>query len=82
MVAPYAVDGVSFRPEKPRLWADRRFIPRARTGPTRSFDLHPDGTRFALAPAGDASATARQDRIVYVSNFFDELRRVVPASPK
>jgi hypothetical protein len=82
MVAPYAVDGDSFRPEKPRLWADTRFLPRARTGPTRSLDLHPDGTRFALAPAADAPATGRQDRIVYLANFFDELRRVVPANRK
>jgi len=79
MVAPYAVDGHSFRTEKPRQWSDGRFRPRQRTGPTRSFDLHPDGTRFALAPASETPTVARQDKLVFVVNFFDELRRVAPA---
>ncbi|MBI3490439.1 MAG: protein kinase [Acidobacteria bacterium] len=48
MVAPYTVEGDSFRAEKPRLWSDGRFVVRAGN---RSFDLHPDGERFALAPA-------------------------------
>jgi hypothetical protein len=79
MVVPYGEDGDSFLAEKPKQWADARFVVRTRTGPTRSFDLHPDGTRFALAPASDAPAAARQDRLVFVSNLFDELRRLAPA---
>jgi serine/threonine-protein kinase len=77
MVAPYAVVGDSFQAEKPRLWADAHFVMRQRTGPTRSFDLHPDGTRFALAAAETATQT-REDKLVFVFNFFDELRRRVP----
>jgi serine/threonine-protein kinase len=76
MVVSYKVEGSAFHADKPRLWADGRFLGRFRTGPTRSFDLHPDGARFALAPASEASA--KQDRIIFVSNFFDELRRRVP----
>ena len=30
------------------------------------FDLHPDGTRFALAS------------VTFIFNFFDELRRIAP----
>jgi serine/threonine-protein kinase len=78
MVAAYSVEGDSFHAEKPRLWTDTRFVARPRTGPTRSFDLHPDGTRFALAPANDAPAAATLERLDFVSNFFDELRRVAP----
>lgn len=78
MVAPYDVVGDSFRAEKPVLWAEPRFVARPRTGPTRSFDLHPDGTRVALAPASEAPAATRQDRLIFVSNVFDELLRVVP----
>jgi hypothetical protein len=37
-----------------------------------------NGTRFALAPASETSAAARQDKLVFVFNFFDELRRVAP----
>jgi serine/threonine-protein kinase len=77
MVAPFTVDGDAFRAEKPQPWSEGRFVPRRRTGPTRSFDLHPDGTRFALAPAADTTA-ALQDKVVFVFNFFDELRRVAP----
>ena len=43
------------------------------------FDLHPDGERFALAPAANAGG-AKQDKVVFIFNFFDELRRIAPAS--
>jgi hypothetical protein len=44
----------------------------------RSFDLHPDGDRFALikAPAVQAS----RNRVTVVFNFFDELRRLTTSS--
>ena len=77
MVARYTVVGDSFQAEKPRPWTDAHFIARQRTGPTRSFDLHPDGRRFALA-AGEAATQPREDKLVFVFNFFDELRRRVP----
>ena len=39
-------------------------------------DLYPDGNRVAVSsPQG---APANQDRIVFVLNFFDELKRVAP----
>ena len=43
------------------------------------FDLHPDGQRFALAPVAQTAAGAKPDKAVFVFNFFDELRRLVPA---
>jgi hypothetical protein len=42
-----------------------------------NLDLHPDGQRFAVAPAVDESAV-RQDKVVFIFNFFDELRRIAP----
>jgi len=42
------------------------------------FDLHPDGNRFALATIPEDQVAARQDRVVFVFNFFDELRRLAP----
>ena len=47
---------------------------RPRIGPTRSFDLHPDGNRFALAK--ETRTEPKQDKLEFFFNFFDELRRV------
>ena len=79
MVVPYSVEGNAFRAEKPRVWVDARFTPRSRTGPNRHFDLHPDGERFALAPIVTTAEEVKRDKVVFVFNFFDELRRVAKA---
>jgi len=78
MVASYTVEGESFRSEKPRPWSDVHYLVRpGQLGANRPFDLHPDGVRVALAKAPDVE-TARQDKVTFVFNFFDELRRVAP----
>jgi hypothetical protein len=74
MVAQYTVVGDVFRAEKHRPWSEGRFVARPRTGPTRSFNLHPDGDRFALA--NEIQAEPKRDKLVFIFNFFDELRRV------
>ena len=79
MVAPYTVDGDSFRAEKPRLWSEGRYQPR---GSNRMFDLHPDGERFAFAPAAQTPDGAKQDKVVFIFNFFDELRRIAPTTTR
>ena len=83
MVASYTVDGESFRAEKPRLWSDRHYLARpGRISALRSFDLHPDGERFALAAAPEAQTAAKQDKLVFIFNFFDELRRIAPVAKR
>jgi serine/threonine-protein kinase len=77
MVSPYAVEGDSFRAEKPRFWSEGRLTPTLRQ---RAFDLHPDGERLALAAVPETQTTARQDKLVFIFNFFDELRRIAPAA--
>ena len=72
MVVPYAVEGDSFRAGKPQPWSNVRFVARQRQ---RSVDLHPDGDRFAIAAAASAAPT-KQDNVVLILNFFDELTRV------
>jgi hypothetical protein len=73
MVASYTAEGSSFIADKPRIWSERRFI----TRDGRPFDLHPDGERFALA-AADANETAlKQDKLIFIFNFFEELKRLV-----
>jgi serine/threonine-protein kinase len=77
MVVPYAADGGSFRAEPPKPISDVRYTVR---GLTRMFDLHPDGKRIALAPAPEALAGGKQDRLVFIVNFFEELRRMALAT--
>jgi serine/threonine-protein kinase len=78
MVAPYSAEGDSFRVEKPRLLSEARFIARPRP-PSRDLDLHPDGQRFAMAAARSDQQTTKLDKVVFVFNFVDELRRLAPA---
>ena len=44
----------------------------------RNFDLHPDGKRFAVLNA-PAQSQAKRDKVTFIFNFFDELRRLAPA---
>jgi len=73
MVVPYVVEGAAFRADKPRLWSEGRYRFR---GISRPFDLHPDGRRFALAPA--TPTDAKQDHVTVIFSVFDELRRIAP----
>jgi serine/threonine-protein kinase len=75
--------GETFSAEKPRPWAETRFLPRFRGfsgGIGRSFDLHPDGERVAIAPVPENEHIEKQDKLIFILNFFDELRRIAPAS--
>jgi serine/threonine-protein kinase len=76
MVAPYSVEGDGFRVDVPRLWSEGHFMPRPRP-PNADWDLHPDGTRVAIAPV-QQDHTTTQNKVVFVFQFFDELRRVAP----
>jgi Tol biopolymer transport system component len=79
MVASYTTEGDSFRADKPRVWADRQFGLRSVGW---DFDLHPDGNRVAIAPAPEAQTATKQDKVVFIFNFFDELRRLAPTARK
>jgi serine/threonine-protein kinase len=83
MFAAFAEEGESFRAEKPRLWSDGRFS--VIRGNPRSFDLHPDGERFAISPVPQTPAgakQAKQDHVAFIFNFFDELRRIAPVTKR
>ena len=65
--------------DKPRLWSNTQILEPIRGG-AWDLDLAPDGKRFAMFPRPDA--TVGQKGSVHVTvliNFFDELRRRVPA---
>jgi len=79
MVVPYSIAGDTFVPEKPRRWSDVAFAgfpPLAYYGP--GFDLHPDGKRFVVAPVAPQTPNQPQSQLVFVFNFFDELRQRAP----
>jgi Tol biopolymer transport system component len=75
MVATFATVGGAFRSEKPRAWAPVE-LPRG-IGDARIYDLHPDGSRFAV-PAAQEGGARRLRQAVLVLDFADELRRLVP----
>jgi len=76
MVATYTTEGGSFQVAKPTVWSDTQYDSRPRQ---RSFALHPDGERFAIASFQDLLGIAKRDKVVFIFNFFDELRRLAPA---
>ena len=75
MVVEYSAarDG-TFRASASRRWSEIRLTDDGFN--VRNFDVHPDGRRVlaVTSPQGDAAHT----EVVYVSNFFDELRRLAP----
>jgi dipeptidyl aminopeptidase/acylaminoacyl peptidase/predicted Ser/Thr protein kinase len=72
MAATYTVKGDAFVPEKPRVWI-------AKLGGT-DWDLAPDGKRVVVAtPVESPQAPKQEHEVVFLENFFDELRRRAPA---
>jgi serine/threonine-protein kinase len=76
MVVDYSVEGGSFIPGKPRLWSDRQLF----SVGTSNLDLAPDGKRFAVLHFPETSKAS--PRVVFLFNFFDELRRRIPEGGK
>jgi serine/threonine protein kinase len=77
MAVSYTVKGDTFAAEKPRVW-----IAKLGSGIANfaQWDLAPDGKRVAvLTPAESEEAPKQEHEIVMLLNFFDELRRRVPA---
>ncbi len=76
MVASYAVVGDSFRADKPKLWSP---LSQRDLGGNYAYDLHPDGKRIATLTATDQGNVV-VDKIVFVANFFDYLRKIAPGT--
>jgi serine/threonine-protein kinase len=69
-VVPYTVEGDEFRAGKARVWSEQRLGAPGNT----SLALHPDGERFAVV--ANVRDSSRQNKVVFVMNFFDYLRRI------
>jgi len=75
MVAAYTANRDSFQPGKPRMWSANVL---ANAGSWGNYDLSRDGQRVvALLPSGGVEGLRTQNHIVFLLNFFDELRRRV-----
>jgi hypothetical protein len=78
VMAAYRVKGDSFVIDKPRLWSEKHL---ANFGPVgaATFDVAPDGKRIValMSPGG---AEAQEHHVIFLENFFDELRRRVPTN--
>jgi Tol biopolymer transport system component len=73
MVTDYTATGGSFSSNKPRVWSDRQIRP---VGSSLNFALTPDGKRFAVFPMPEATAEGKgPDHVIFLLNFFDEVRR-------
>jgi Tol biopolymer transport system component len=73
MVVPYRVSTDTFTPDKSREWSPGLRAPFF--GSARTFALHNDGRRLALVKATEAPV---RDHVVFLLNFFDTVRRLVP----
>jgi serine/threonine-protein kinase len=79
MVVEYTARGDSFMPGPPRVWCDRQIF----NPGVLHMDLAPDGKRFAvLVPPENARPEKGSVHVVFLQNFFDELRRRVPTGGK
>jgi len=78
MVADYTAAGGLFAASAGRQWTDRL----TRTvGTFLSYNVAPDGKRFAVFPMPEAAAEDKgAPHVTFLLNFFDDLRRKVPVS--
>ena len=82
MVVPYMLEADSFLPGKPTRWSDTTFVPRPLGWGWGNFDLHPDRERVALQSASETQGAEAPDSVVFITNFFDELRRLTAEGGK
>jgi serine/threonine protein kinase len=76
MVASYTVKGDSFAADKPQVWSEKQL---ASIGLNPNYDLAPDGKRIvALMQAGEREDQKAQTHVIFLQNFFDEVRRRAP----
>jgi hypothetical protein len=71
----YRVEGDSFVAEKPQEWEAGGFVEHS---DFRSYDLHPDGHRFAVRKGLGEEIEDDRDHVVFIQNFFDYLKEKVP----
>lgn len=84
MAATYAVSGGMFQAEKPRAWSALAVPLLPRAIGDLNYDVSPDGKRLVvlLKAAEQAEGAAKEDKMTFLFNFTDELRRIAPLAKK
>ena len=78
MVAGYTVNGDSFVPDKPRVWSEKRTASSGILVPTA--DLARDGKHIAAIMSSERPEDQQaRNHVIFLLNFFDEVRRRAPA---
>ena len=72
MAVTYTASGDSFRADKPQLWSPGQ-LTNVGAG-ISSFDLHPDGKRFAVLRVADTGQATTASKVSFILNFSDEIR--------
>jgi len=73
MTVSYTINGDTFVAGKPRVWIEKMGTV------VYGWDLAPDGKRaLVLSPAESAEQPKPEHEVVFLENFFDELRRRAP----
>jgi eukaryotic-like serine/threonine-protein kinase len=76
MVASYSASGESFHADKSQLWSLVQFTDLG--GSINDFDLEPSGKRIVVLRGSATGETSPVNKVSFIFNFFDELRRKVP----
>ena len=76
MAATFSTQGNSFNAGSPRVWSP---TPVLRIGVLQNFDVSHDGKRVVMFPRPAAQNTGASLHATFLLNFFDEVRRRVPA---
>jgi serine/threonine-protein kinase len=79
-VVDYTSDATSFQRSNPRLWVDKAIVNNRIPG-GNLFDIMPDGKRIIVLPRPEPKSGPKENlHLTVLINFFDEVRRRIPAS--
>jgi serine/threonine-protein kinase len=82
MVVDYTARGDSFDAGTPHPWTDKPLLYLG-SPPVYTYDVAPDGKRLAVVLYSDGTTDEKPiTHVTFLLNFFDELRRQVPAGGK
>jgi serine/threonine-protein kinase len=73
MVTAYAVKGDSFEADKPRMWSEKQLG--GSVNNVKNVDLAPDGKRIVALMPADTTEAEKVHNVIFLENFFDEVRR-------
>ena len=76
LAVPYSIRGDSFVAGKPRQWSDESVLTLSLIS---TYDMAPDGKRMAALLAINNDGQKLRTHLIFLLNFFDELRRRAPA---